>query len=391
MTRNLDAYLSATQLGVTLASLALGWLGEPAMEDLLTPPIMWLGADHAAADGIALGLGFAILSALHIVVGELVPKSLAILQPERISMASAGILRAFFLVSYPALWVLNGTSNFVLRLLRLPTGMHAEGKLSLDELRLVIAASLDRGNVEKKRAIIEGVLRASDRTVRAVMVPRVDMEVLSLTDSHDAWVAKIHRLGFSRYPVAQGGDPDRVVGYVYAKDLLTAPREKVAGGIGALRRDIAIVPDTGTVGDVLDELQSIGIPIALVVDEYGGTAGLVTLEDLVGEIIGNARDERTGRVAPGLQSAPDGSILALGGTPIDDIELDGRRIAAGPGRETVGQWVLGKLGHLAAPGDVVEACEGWEAVVDDVRTRRVHRVRFRRLPGPPAPAPPAAT
>lgn len=389
ITQRLDAYLSATQLGITLASLALGWLGEPAMEELLTPLIERLGADHATADAVALSLGFAILSALHIVVGELVPKSLAILQPERVSMRSAAILRGFFVVSYPALWVLNGTSNLVLRLLGLPTAQHAEGKLSLDELRLVIAASVDEGNVQKKRAIIESVLRAADRTVRAIMVPRVDMEVLALTDSYDAWIAKIHRVGFSRYPVAERGDPDRVVGYVYAKDLLTCSREKVVEGIGALRRDIAIVPGTRSVGDVLEELQETGIPMALVVDEYGGTAGLVTLEDLVGELIGHVRDERTGTTLHGVEHAPDGTIVALGSTPIDDIELDGRRLSAELDRETVGRWVLAALAHLPTPGDVVDAGGGWEAVVDDVRARRVHRVRFRRR-APAVPAEPPA-
>lgn len=378
ITQRLDAYLSATQLGITLASLALGWVGESAMEDLLTPAIEWFGVGHETADTVALSVGFAVLSALHIVVGELVPKSLAIQKPEVVSMRSAAILRAFFVVSYPALWVLNGTSNLVLRILGLPTAQHAEGKLSLDELRIVIAASVDHGNVEKKREIIESVLRAADRTVRAVMIPRVDMEVLALSDGYDDWIAKIRRVGFSRYPVAEGGDPDRIVGYVYAKDLLTSTRDKMAGGIGALRRDIAIVADTRTVGDVLDELQGTGIPIALVVDEYGGTAGLVTLEDLAGELIGHVRDERGGTALHDVHLESDGSVVALGGTPTDDVELDGRRLAAEPGKETVGRWFIAALGHLASPGDLVDAGGGWEAIVEDVRERRVHRVRFRR-------------
>jgi CBS domain containing-hemolysin-like protein len=384
ITQRLDAYLSATQLGITLASLALGWLGEPAMEQLLAPAIEWLGVGHEAADAIALSVGFAILSALHIVVGELVPKSFAILRPEQVSKGSATVLRAFFLATYPALWVLNGTSNLVLRALGLPTAAHAEGKLSLDELRLVIAASVDEGNVAKKREIIESVLRAADRPVRAVMVPRVDMQVLSVAHGYDDWIATIRRVGFTRYPLAEGGDPDRVIGYVYAKDLLTSPREKVAGGIGALRRDIAIVPGTRTVGDVLDELQSTGIPIALVVDEYGGTAGLVTLEDLAAELIGHVRDERTGTAVHGVEVTPDGSVVALGGTPTDDVELDGRRLSPEGARETVGAWVVSGLGHLASPGDVLDAGDGWDAVVDDVRDRRVHRVRFRRRVVAPA-------
>ena len=211
------------------------------------------------------------------------------------------------------------------------------------------------------------------------MVPRVDIELVSLRDDHDTLVSKVRRFGFSRFPVSEDGNPDEITGYVYAKDLLMVGKERVKESIESLRRDIQILPESTTVGDALDVLQHSAIPIALVVDEYGGTEGLVTMDDLVGELIGEVKDEL--RTAPSfaVERAADGSIVAPGSAPIDEIELDGARVPPIEGAETVGRYVLTALGRVASPGDVIEAGR-WEARVEDVRARRVHRVRFRLKP-----------
>jgi CBS domain containing-hemolysin-like protein len=377
ITRQLDAYLSATQLGITLASLGLGWLGEPAMEELLVPPLLWLGLSAPTASGAAVTIGFALLSALHIVVGELIPKSLAIQRPEDTARWSALALRIFFVAMYPALWLLNGTSRLALRAMRLAPVDHAEGKLSHEELRLVIQASLDDPEAEKKRELVERALRATDRPVRAVMVPRVDLQVLSLTDGYDAWMAKVRRFGFSRYPVAEDGDPDRITGYVYVKDLLMSSGRGTIPSIEKLKRDILIVPESRNVGEVLGALQRTSIPIALVVDEYGGTAGLVTLEDIVGAIVGDIKGEIGGGITTRIRHAPDGSMVADGLASLDGIELDGRPLPDAEIADTVAGYVHARLGRLASPGDTVDL-GGWQAVVEDVRARRVNRVRFQR-------------
>ena len=384
ITRNMYAYLSATQLGITLASLGLGWLGEPAMSALIRPLLHGLGLGESTEEGIAVTLGFASISALHIVVGELVPKSLSLQRPEQVARLSAWVLTAFYSIAFPALWVLNGTSQLVLRLIGLPAPSHAEGKLSLEELRLVIRASFD--DVEdKKRELLERVLRTTDRPVRAIMVPRVDMEILSLRDGHDAWMAKVRRHGFSRYPVSETGEPDHIVGYVYVKDLLVGSGRERAPSIAALKRDILIVPESRTAGEVLEEFQRTKIPFALVVDEYGGTAGLVTLEDVVAELVGEMQDELTTGASHRLSVDEDGGVVADGSVPIDEVELDGQRLPPLENADTVGGYVLASLGRLASPGDVVELGR-WEAVVEDVRARRVHRVRFRRRGGADAGA-----
>jgi CBS domain containing-hemolysin-like protein len=382
ITQRLDAYLSATQLGITLASLGLGWLGEPALAHLIEDLLVWVGlVDRSVGalptwiHGIAVTVAFSIISIAHIVIGELVPKSLALQRPEDISRLSSRPLQVFFVLSYPALWVLNGASNFVLRALRLPAPQHAEGKLSLEELRLLIQASFsERGLEGTKRDLLERVLRATDRPVRAVMIPRVDMQVLSLSDDFETCMQEVRRFGFSRYPVAENGDPDEIVGYVYVKDLLMASR-RPRGSIGELKRDILYVPESRTVGQLLSEFQSSKIPIALVVDEYGGTSGLVTLEDVLEEIVGDIQDELH-LAEPRMRILDDGTVVVDGTLPMGEVSLPGLAAPEIEGAETVSGYVIATLGRLAHPGDRVRL-GAYEVVVEDVRERRVHRVAFR--------------
>ena len=383
ISQRLDAYLSATQLGITLASLGLGWLGEPALAGLIQSALIALGLVEPGPSGeiptwvhgVATGVGFTTISVAHIVIGELVPKSLAIQYPEKVSILSSRALKAFFYLSYPALWVLNGASNALLRALKLPAPQHAEGKLSLEELRLVIQASFSELE-GTKRQLLERVLRATDRPLRAVMVPRVDVEVLDLSDGFESCMEQVRRFGYSRYPVAEDGDPDKIVGYVYVKDLLMASR-RLRGSIGELKRDILYVPESRTVGQLLNEFQTSKIPIALVVDEYGGTSGLVTLEDVLQEIVGDIQDELH-LAEPRMSIQEDGTVIADGSLPMGELALEGLDAPEIEGAETVGGYVVATLGRLAHPGDRVRL-GAYEAVVEDVRERRVHRVAFRPL------------
>lgn len=370
---HLDAYLAATQLGITLASLALGWLGEPAVADLLAPIFRALHVPARTAHEIAIGCGFAVISGIHIILGELVPKSFALAHADEVARKVALPLRIFYLVTFPALAVLDAASRLVLRAMRSSRVDPDQTRLSVEELELVIHESRDHDPT--RRALLERVLRATDRPVRAIMVPRTEMHVLSLSDHPDTWMEKVRRFGFSRYPVSEDGSIDRVVGYVYVKDLLMTGRRRRPQAIAALRRDLLIVPQSCTISTLLSRFEQSSIPIALVVDEHGGTAGLVTIEDVVVELVGDLRgelghakggvavDDEGGVVADGRALVED---LALGEVPIDCEAAKGKSVAA---------WIVERLGRLAQPGDVVDV-GGWEAVVEDVRARRVHRVRF---------------
>jgi CBS domain containing-hemolysin-like protein len=381
ISQQLDAYLSATQLGITIASLTLGWLGEPAMVSLLSPPLYAVGLGEHTAERVAIAVGFAVITTLHIILGELVPKSLAIAKPEDVARRCSLVLRAFFLVTYPALWLLTGTSRLVLRALGLPAPDHAEGKLSLEELRLVIHHNVDDGD-ETRRAMLQRVIRATSRSVRAIMVPRVEMQMLSLNDGPDDWLRQVRRWGFSRYPVSEDGEPDHIVGYVYVKDLFMCRQSKRPRAVASLRRDILMVPEKRTVSELLEDFQRTKIPMALVLDEHGGTLGLVTVEDVVKEIVGDVSGE-VAQATPHQHVEADGSIIAQGRTTISDIELDGESITGAEHGKSVAAWVVSRLGHLAAPGDIVDL-GAWEAQVEDVRARRVNRVRFRRKSEPPS-------
>lgn len=373
MTRKLDAYLSATQLGITLASLGLGWLGEPAMAELLEPLFRALHVHERTAHEIAIGAGFAIISALHIIVGELVPKSLAIARPEEIARRSSLVLRAFYVLTFPALWLLNGSSRLVLRMLRLPAPEHAEGKLSLDELRLVVRDRVEDED-ETRHAILERVLRVTDRPVRSIMVLRNEMHVLSESDHPDTWMEKVRHYGFSRYPVSPDGGFDEIIGYVYVKDLLMSAKGRRPRAIAAMRRDILKVEGDCTVSALLQKFQESTIPIALVLDAHGGTLGLVTIEDVVLELVGDLRGEM-GCAKGGVSVDDEGDTVADGRALVSDVHLEGAPIETSEGA-SVAAWIVERLGHLATPGDTVDLGD-WEAIVDDVRAHRVRRVRFR--------------
>lgn len=384
VTRRLDAYLTATQIGITLASLGLGSL-EPELSKLIAPAFAAMGASPSLVEKISFAITFALITILHIVLGELIPKSYAIQQPEAVARHTAIWMVGFYWLIFPALIVLNGISNFALRLAGLPPTEHAEGKLSLEELRLVVRASLGSEG-EKKRELLERVLRGTDRPLRAVMVPRVDMTTLSLEDDFQSVLEQVRRHGYSRYPIAENGDPDKVAGYVYVKDVLMAakpPRD----GLRGLKRDVLFAPESLTVGELLEQFQRTKIPIAIVVDEYGGTSGLVTLEDVVEEIVGEIQDEHDFE-QPRLTRLEDGTVVVDGSLPFDELAIQGLELPPREGGETIGGYVVAALGRLAHPGDRVRL-GGWDAVVEDVRRRRVHRVSF--VPASATMPPPALT
>lgn len=387
ITANLDGYLTASQFGITLASLALGWLGEPALAGLIQPSLEAFGATPTVVHAVSLTFAFTIISLLHIVVGELVPKSLAIMKPAEVARATARPMIAFYVVMYPALFVLNRLSNWILHTAGLDTVSESHAiKLSPEELRLMVQTSFDAEGADgTKRELLERVLRATDRPVRAIMIPRVDMAILSLLDDFDTWMAEIRRSGYSRYPVSESRDPDRLTGYVYVKDILLAERRPRAG-VSALKRDVLLVPEMTSVGDVLTRFQRSGIPLAIVIDEYGGTSGLVTVEDVVEELVGDIQDELDAE-EPQLQVRDDGSLIVAGTLPVGDVPLDDLHFDEEHQGETIGALVLSELGRLARPGDRIRFGE-YEATVEDVRRRRINRVVLKKQPATTFPPPP---
>lgn len=374
ITKQLDAFLTATQLGITLASLALGWLGEPALAAMLHDPLESLGLSEAAVHGTSAAIGFAVLSLLHIVVGELVPKSLAILRPESVARYTAlPMLIFYWLMSWP-LRALTWLSNALVRRTGVSDKPEAPEQLSPEELRLIIQASFSDDGERVKRELLDRVLRSTDRPVRALMVPRVDMYMLSLMQNHEQWLDQIRKSGFSRYPVSEDGDPDHIIGYVYVKDMLLT-RSLPKGGLRALKRDVLFVPESCEVGELLGQFQRTRIPLAIVVDEYGGTSGLVTIEDVVEELVGDIQDELDAE-PPAVQMRDDGTLLVDGTVPLGDLPIEGLDTQTKLSGDTVGGYIIAQLGRLAHPGDRVRI-GNHEATVEDMRRRRIGRVALR--------------
>jgi CBS domain containing-hemolysin-like protein len=386
-TKNLDNYLGATQLGITLASLALGWLGEPALSVLIEPLLVQVGIPESASRPIGLTFAFAVITLLHIVIGELAPKSVAIQYADKVVLFSARTMHGFYVAAYPFLYVLNGSANLLLRLCGLRPPDHASGAPSAEELRLIVQSTFRAGGLDgTQRDLLERVLRGSGRSVRAIMVPRVDMSVLSIENDLATTEARMRREGYSRYPLSENNDPDRIVGYLYAKDVWAAPHPQ-RGRLSQLRRDILFVPESRTVAEMLEDFRLSNTPIAIVVDEYGGTSGLVTLEDCVEEIVGDIRDETDDEPVRTL-IRPDGSVVVDGSSPFADLEVEELRDLVDDPDETVGGFVIERLGRLPKPGDRVHVGE-YEAVVEVVRRRRVSRVVFRVAEKPASLIPPA--
>jgi CBS domain containing-hemolysin-like protein len=374
ISKRLDAFLTATQLGITLASLALGWLGEPALAELLRPPLEAIGLSEAAVHGTAAAIGFSVLSLLHIVVGELVPKSLAILRPESVARHTALPLLLFFWAMNPILTALTALSGAFLRQTGVTEAPEGPERLSPEEIGLIIQASFDSDGDRVKRELLDRVLRSTDRPVRALMVPRVDMYMLSLMQSHEQWLEQIRKSGFSRYPVSEDGDPDHIIGYVYVKDMLLT-RALPKGGLRALKRDVLFVPESSEVGELLGQFQRTRIPLAIVVDEYGGTSGLVTIEDVVEELVGDIQDELDAE-PPSVQMRDDGTLLVDGTVPLGDLPIEGLDHHTKLSGDTVGGYIIAQLGRLAHPGDRVRI-GSHEATVEDMRRRRIGRVALR--------------
>jgi CBS domain containing-hemolysin-like protein len=357
LTKHLDSYLSATQLGITLASLALGWIGEPAFEHLLRPFFAQFGASGAAyARSISAAVAFTVISILHIVLGELAPKSLAIQKPVQTSLWVAHLLHAFYVVTYPAIWLLNGVSQSILRLIGIEPASEHETAHSPEELRLILASSEKAGILsEENREIIEGVFQFSKRTARQIMVPRTDVVVLSTTVSIEENLEKIRTTRHTRYPLCEGS-LDHTIGLIHVKDLLLAQLRGPGKSLQELKREILFVPENSTVESLLSQFIEHKTHMAVILDEYGGASGIVSLENITEELFGQIQDEFD-RERPEIEPLGNGRYRVRGDYLLEDL-ADRLKIDLGnPEEETVGGYVAARLGREVSPGDRVELGE----------------------------------
>ena len=319
ITRHLDGYLAATQLGITLASLGLGWVGEAVMTRIVSNFFALFNMELSSTLATNLGhvLAFSIITVLHIVFGELAPKSIAIQRPAGTTMAIAVPLRFFYIVFRPIIWVLNGFANLILRGLgfRQPAG---EAHHSSEELQYLLDQGKETGALNiAEHELIKNVFDFNERFVKNIMVPRTKMSAIEINSPKEELLNTIIGEGYSRVPVYEGSI-DKVVGVVHAKDLLPLLIDKKDLDLKSIIRKPYFIPETKKINDLLTEFQLKRIQIAIVLDEFGGTSGLVTLEDIVEELVGEIQDEYD-EETPIVEQVSDTEFVVDASATIHDV------------------------------------------------------------------------
>jgi CBS domain containing-hemolysin-like protein len=378
---HLDRYISGTQLGITLASLALGWIGEPALAALLDFVFVRLGvpiSPGAAHTGASIITAFLIITFLHIVLGELAPKSMALLHPEKVSMWVARPLIVFSTVMSPFIWVLNGAANLLLRLFGVRPVSEAERVHSPEELRLLVMQARAHGTLdESDSAMLAGVFDFHEKRARDIMRPRTEVVAIPIDATEEEVWDVVRRERYSRYPVYRESLDD-VEGVFLAKDLwLHDGSEKF--DLAKFVRPALYLPDSRAAERVLDDLRKTRAQMAVVLDEYGGTAGIVTMEDLVEEVIGDIADEYDFAARSAIEM--DGVLELAGSMSLVDVRSDYHLNIPEGDWTTLGGFAFSKLGRLPKLGDRVPF-PGGELEIVAMDGRRVAGLRVHRAPQP---------
>jgi CBS domain containing-hemolysin-like protein len=375
--RDLDDYLSVCQVGITVASLGLGWIGEPAVAHLIEPVLHAVGiTSERAVSIISFVVGFALITYAHLVFGEQAPKYFSIQKAERTALWISRPLKIFMVLFRPLVWLVNASTNFVLRPWGIKLGEEMEAH-SEEELRIMISSSAASGELEpEERDYLNNVFDFGDRVAREIMVPRPDIEALSVDMPLPEMVDAAVFGRYTRYPVYEG-DLDHIVGAVHVKDLLRAARENPDDfDVRTIIRDCLVVPENKPIEQILREFQKRKLQMAIVIDEWGSVEGLITIEDIIEELVGEIQDEFDEGEAE-IEEIGDGVYAIDGRIPITevndyfDVDLPHEDF------DTIGGYVLGVLGRPPEPGDTVEV-DGVILQVKSVDGPRVSMLTLQR-------------
>ncbi|PKH11035.1 transporter associated domain protein [Planomicrobium sp. MB-3u-38] len=288
---DLDYYLSACQLGITMTALGLGWLGKPAVEQLILPLFRDIGLASSSALVISFILAFSLVTFLHVVIGEMTPKSLALHSAERMTLALAPILYVFGKIMAPFIFVMTGASRLLLRIFGIQPAQAEQGH-SEEELKIIMAQSFQSGEINQTElSYMQNIFAFDERSAKDVMVPRTQMIAFSDSLSSEELLAEIREHRFTRYPIARDGDKDDLIGFINAKEVLTNYAVNGSVEMAELIHSLPYFHETTPLQTALVKMQKDRTHIALVIDEYGGTSGLITMEDILEEIVGEIRDE----------------------------------------------------------------------------------------------------
>ncbi|MFC3299750.1 HlyC/CorC family transporter [Arthrobacter agilis] len=379
--KSLSTQLSSCQLGITLTTLLTGYVMEPSVGRLLETPLAGLGLSDALVASTSIIIAMVLATLLSMLIGELVPKNLSIALPFRVGRALARPQLVFTAVFKPAIVVLNGFSNRVLHVFGLEAKEEISGARTPSELSSLVRRSAEMGTLDQGTAtFLARTFSFSERTAADVMTPRIRMEVIDSGQTVADVVEAARRTGYSRFPLI-GDSADDIRGVVHVKKAVAVPRHKRAElPAGTIMTDVLRVPETVHLDSLLSELREANLQLAVVLDEYGGTAGVATLEDLVEEIVGEVKDEHD-KLKPGVLQSAAGDWYFPGLMRPDEVtvQIPGLVVPDEAGYETVAGFILTELGRVAVAGDCVEVAAG-TLTVERMDGRRIDRVHFRPAP-----------
>lgn len=378
ITSNLDAYLSACQLGITLASLGLGWVGEPAIARVLEPLFVQLGFDNEVfIHTVSFLLAFTFITVLHIVLGELAPKTVAIRKTETITLLTATPIVYFYKIMYPFIWVLNGTANQLLRIIGVEPATEKESAHTEDEIRILMKESHKNGLIDNTElTLVDNIFDFAETNAREIMIPRTEMICLNtnLTLEGNKKIALEQML--TRYPVCEN-DKDNIIGFVHIKDLLKDTAHSLHD-IREITRPITTVPESMQISMLLKLMQKRKSQIAILIDEYGGTSGLVTLEDIMEEIVGEIQDEFD-EEREQLEKLDDYTYSVSGLMLIEEVNSFFGLDIETDDYDTFGGWIYSRIEIPPTGNQQVAYSPQYEFIIEETDHLRISRILVRKL------------
>lgn len=377
---NLDGYLSACQLGITVTALGLGWLGEPTIMRLLGPLFDELAINQAVASILSFGIAFFTITYLHVVIGELAPKTIAIQKAEALTLFLARPLILFYKIMYPFIWLLNGSARIFIRLFGFKPMDGHEVAHTEEELRIILSESYKSGEINQaEMTYVNNIFEFDERVAKEIMVPRTEMICFYKENSFEENVKVVYDGQFTRYPVAMN-DKDHIVGLINIKEIFTERFDRNKSvSIDTYIRPIIHVSEATPIKLLLLKMQKERIHMVIVNDEYGGTAGLITVEDILEEIVGEIRDEFDVNESPLMEKKDNETIMVSGKMQMNDINsLLGLQLNDDD-VDTIGGWIFAK--NLDAKvGSVVQEA-GYQFIVEEIEGYHIKKIRILKAEG----------
>ncbi|WP_459477284.1 hemolysin family protein [Clostridium saccharoperbutylacetonicum] len=375
--KDLNSYLSACQLGITLASLGLGWVGEPAFADMLRPLINLFNLPEITLHSIAVVLGFSIITALHIVLGELVPKSLAIISAEKIALYTALPLIGFYKITYPIMWSFNHSTNLVLKIFGISQVDEHEAAHTDEEIKLLVEDSYKHGLIDQTElTFVDNIFDFSEKTVREIMIPRTDMACVFIEDSFEEIVKYVLEEQLTRYPICKDSK-DNVIGFIHIKDLF---KLKIEGNenIEGIIREIKFVPESLSISELFTAFKEEKAQMAIIIDEFGGTSGLVTTEDILEEIVGEIQDEFDDDGEEDIIQTENGSYVVDGKVILSDINELLETDIQDENIDTIGGWIYFQLGSYPKVKQKF-TYENYEFIILKCDRKRISKILIKKI------------